>query len=98
MSRNNQTNIHNDITDPNELELSTIKCSNCLKIIGEYAVINKEFPVLTKVRVKCAYCNDYSYIVEICGKYYIGPENNLVYTETEYVDNVFIFISKIKDN
>lgn len=84
------------ITNPDNLSVIRIKCSDCGKNLSEYAVTSPNSPENWKIKVLCPYCKDHSYTINIKGKFYIAPDDNLVYIDTEMVNDVMVFKTAIK--
>lgn len=96
MSGTIEENDSGAITDPDKLNVIPIKCSNCLKILSEYAITNPDSDESWKIKILCPYCKDHSYVINIKGKFYIAPEEKLVYIDTEYINNTMVFKTQIK--
>lgn len=74
----------------------TICCSNCDLPIGGVFIMDAEAPVVTKMRVKCPFCNDYSFWKNIQGVYSFGgvamvnpKDERDEIPSTRYVDDIW---------
>lgn len=66
-----------------------LKCSACSKDLVEIWITKKELDVRFKLRAKCAYCDDYSFSVEIEGGFHLGITDDCIIDEyiSEEVDS-----------
>ena len=58
-----------------------LKCSACSKELVEIWITKKELDVKFKMRAKCAYCDDYSFPVEVAGGFHLGITNDCIIGE-----------------
>jgi len=66
-----------------------LKCSACDKQLVEIWITKKELDVRFKLRAKCAYCNDYSFPVEVEGGFHLGITDDCLIDgyDTEEIDS-----------
>ena len=58
-----------------------LKCSACDKELVEIWITKKDLDVRFKMRAKCAYCNDYSFPVEVEGGFHLGITDECIIEE-----------------
>lgn len=80
----------------------TICCSNCDKPIAGVLIVGPDAPVSEKLRVKCPFCNDYSFLMEVHGAICFGgvampnpndPKDEIpltVHVDTIYEDDMTV--------
>jgi DNA-directed RNA polymerase subunit RPC12/RpoP len=70
--------------------LESITCSNCRKELGSIIIKNSDPSIITKLVVKCPFCDDKSFMKKIVGKFHFGTVENIVMSGSYEEDGVFI--------
>lgn len=87
-----------------------IKCSGCNKPLIDVWITRPDFDFQAKIRAKCCYCSDSSYLTDIKGIFHIGGISKLLDEETlddigitsiesiDYLENGIINVITIKES
>ena len=67
----------------NEESNIVLQCSNCRKELVSIMAGRPGSQSVTKVRAKCCYCNDYSFVKKVEGNFFLGSNDSSYVDKTE---------------